>query len=74
MQAVRSAEPFCDSPCGMSPCGASAGALAGYLWKNRDLQRSTEQLIYIAGIHVPQIVPICSSISSTTNSDHFCNI
>ena len=46
------------------------GALAGYLWKNRDLQRSTEQLIYIAGIVLFQLGLGISEDTSIDNTGH----
>jgi hypothetical protein len=44
--------------------------LAGYLWKNRDLQRSTEQLIYIAGIVLFQLGLGISEDTSIDNTGH----
>ncbi len=44
--------------------------MAGYLWKNRDLQRSTEQLIYIAGIVLFQLGLGISEDTSIDNTGH----
>jgi len=44
--------------------------LAGYLWKNRSLQRSTEQLIYIAGIVLFNLAIGMSKDTPIDNTGH----
>lgn len=46
------------------------GALAGYLWKNRKLQRSTEQLTYIAGIVLINLAIGLSEDTPIDNTGH----
>lgn len=45
----------------------TAGALAGYMWKNRAVQQSTDQLLSIAGIAVISLAMGSSKATSVDN-------